>query len=107
MDRREDMERILNAESERRSSMSAEQLIIELRESRDYRIEEAGRTYQFEVELLENTDTYVHVSVAVDDGRLPYSIKPLSKSFIRQKRPLTKNDWCVPVIPRARYLFAC
>jgi hypothetical protein len=85
LSRREEMERSLKAESERWSSMSAEQLTIELRESRDYRIEQAGRTYQFEVVLLENTDTYVHVSVAVDDGRLPYSIKPLSKSFIRQR----------------------
>ncbi len=83
--RREDMERSLNSELERWFPMSAEQLITELRESQDYQIAVGSQVYQFEVVLLENTDTYVHVSIAVDDGRLPYSIKPLSSSFIKQK----------------------
>jgi hypothetical protein len=83
--RREDMERILNAESERWSSMSSEQLIAELRELQAYQVQDGNQTYQFEMELLENTDAYVHVMVAVDDGRLPFAISPLTKTFIRQK----------------------
>jgi hypothetical protein len=92
MIRREDMERILNAESERWSSMSSEQLIAELRELQAYQVEDGNQKYQIEVELLENTDAYVHVMVAVDDGRLPYSIKPLTQTFIQQKQPVKKND---------------
>jgi len=38
-----------------------------------------------EVQLLENTGTYVHVGVSVDDGSLPASLHPLSSSFIRKK----------------------
>ncbi len=83
--RRKDMEHALSAESDRWSSMSPEQLIIELRESQNYQIVIGPQTYQFEIDLLENTDTYVHVGIAVDDGRLPYSIKPLCDSFIKQK----------------------
>ena len=89
---REDMERILNAESERWSSMSSDQLIAELRELQAYQVEDGNQKYQIEVELLENTDAYVHVMVAVDDGRLPYSIKPLTQTFIQQKQPVKKND---------------
>jgi hypothetical protein len=39
-----------------------------------------------EVELLENTETYLHVMVAVDDGTLPASMLPLTGTFIRKKR---------------------
>ena len=41
--------------------------------------------YQVEVEILENTEKYVHVLVAVDDGTLPAAMLPLSASFIREK----------------------
>jgi hypothetical protein len=76
--RRETMQRALNVQTERWSAMSADQLIAELRDEQNYIIKGESSVYQFEVQLLENTDTYVHVSVAVDDGRLWYSISPLS-----------------------------
>jgi hypothetical protein len=82
---REDMERVLSSESERWSSMYPEQLTAELRESQNYQVTVSSQIYQFEVDLLENTDAYVHVAISVHDGRLPYSIKPLSHSFIKQK----------------------
>ena len=92
MDRREEMDRVLSAESERWSSMSAEQLIAELRESQNYQITVGSQVYQFEVELLENTDAYVHVMVAVDDGRLRYAIFPLTRTFIREKAVAARSD---------------
>ena len=79
------MQRALEAESERWSSMSAEQLIVELPEPRNYQIAVGAQRYQCEVQLLENTETYIHVAVGLDDGRLPYSIVPMSYSFIRTK----------------------
>jgi hypothetical protein len=77
---------VLDAEARRWSSMSSETLLAELHDAKVYEVEHGSKTYQVEVELLENTATYVHVMLAVDDGRLPGSISPLATSFIRQKR---------------------
>ena len=65
--------------------MSCEKLIAELHNVRAYEVEVESKQYQVEVQLLENTDTYVHVVVGVDDGSLPASIAPLTRSFIRKK----------------------
>jgi hypothetical protein len=65
--------------------MSCNQLISELPEVRVYEVEFESKKYQVEVELLENTDEYVHVMVAVDDGSLPTSILPLTHGFVRKK----------------------
>lgn len=48
-----------------------------------YEAEFANKKYQIEVEILENTETYVHVMV--DDGTLAASIRPLSASSICKK----------------------
>lgn len=65
--------------------MSCNQLISELADVRAYEVEFESKKYQVEVELLENTDEYVHVMVAVDDGSLPASISPLTHDFVRKK----------------------
>jgi hypothetical protein len=41
------------------------------------------------VELLENTETYLHIMVAVDDGILSKSLLPLTETFVREKQPPT------------------
>ena len=63
----------------------ARSLLPNCRTYRPTRVEFEGKKYQVEVQLLENTDKYVHVSVAVDDGSIPASFRPLSSSFIREK----------------------
>jgi hypothetical protein len=78
MSRRAEWRAVLDDEVKRWSSMSCERM-------RTYLVEVDSKQYQVEVELLENTEAYVHVGVAVDDGSLPWSIVPLTKSFIRQK----------------------
>ncbi len=65
--------------------MSYAQLIAQLRDVEHYEIECELKTYQVEVELLEKTERYVHVLVAVDDGSLPASIVPSCRSFVRHK----------------------
>jgi hypothetical protein len=65
--------------------MSCSQLVSELHDVQTYEIEFDSKKYQVEVELLENTEQYFHVMVALDDGSLPASIRPLTDSFIRQK----------------------
>jgi len=70
--------------------MSCGQLVSELHDGlQAYQVEFESKQYNVEVELLENTDQYLHVVVAVDDGSLPASISPLCHSMIRQKAPPT------------------
>ena len=79
MKRREQWRPVLDAELKRWGAKSSEQLLAELGEV------QANKMYQVEVEILENTEKYVHVLVAVDDGSLPAGLLPLSSSFIREK----------------------
>jgi len=85
MSRREEWRKVLDSEVRRWSAMTCEQLIFELHDLQAYEVELDSKKYQVEVELLENTDTYVHVMMAVDDGSLPASILPLTHSIICSK----------------------
>jgi hypothetical protein len=85
MGRRDEWRKVLDTETERWSEKSCEQLIAELHEDQCYTVEVESKKYQVEVEILENTKEYLHVIVAVDDGSLPWSICPVSQTFIRQK----------------------
>jgi hypothetical protein len=76
---------VLERELKRWNVKSCEQLLAELVEVRTYETEFESNKYQVEVEILENTEKYVHVTVAVDDGSLPASMRPLSASFICEK----------------------
>ena len=82
---REEWRPVLTAETARWSAMSCEQLIAELHDVRAYEVEAGSKWFQVEVQLLENTEQYVHVMVAVDDGSLPASISPLTETFMRYK----------------------
>ena len=85
MSRREEWRKVLDSEVQRWSAMSCDQLVSELPDVRVYEVELGSKHYQVEVDLLENTEKYVHVMVAVDDGSLPASISPLTHSFVCQK----------------------
>jgi hypothetical protein len=75
----------LDQETARWSAKSYEELLSELREEKAYEVTLNSKRYTVEVELLENTPTYLHVAVAVDDGSLPASIAPLTTSFLCRK----------------------
>lgn len=83
--RRERWRQVLDTEVLRWSAMSPERLVSALEDVQAYEVELDSRRYQVEVELLENTNEYVHVMVAVDDGSLPASIVPSTETFIRRK----------------------
>jgi hypothetical protein len=85
MSRRAEWQVILEAETRHWSAMTCEQLIAELHEEHVYSVEVESKRYQVEVQLLENTNEYVHVAVSIDDGSLPWSIVPLSNSFVLKK----------------------
>ena len=78
---------MLDSEVRRWSAVAWEQLISELQDLQAYEVELDSKKYQVEVELVENTDKYVHVMVAVDDGSLPASVLPVTHSFIRNRPP--------------------
>jgi hypothetical protein len=85
MSRRDQWRKVLESEVLRWSTMPCEQLVSELRDVQAYEVEFDSRMNQVEVEVLENTDRYVHVMVAVDDGHLPALITPLTRTFICSK----------------------
>jgi hypothetical protein len=85
MNRREQWRPVLDFEVKKWSAKSWPELVAELPDEHAYELEFEDKTYQVEVRLLENTDTYVHVGVSVDDGSVPASFRPLSSSFIREK----------------------
>ena len=88
MSRREEWRKVLDSEVKRWSAMSCDQLVSELPDGlEEYQLEFESKQYNVEVELLENTEQYLHVVVAVDDGSLPASISPLCHSLIRHKTP--------------------
>ena len=82
MNRRERWQPVLDAEVHRWKAKSYNQLVSELAEEQAYEVELEGKAYQVEVQLLEDTDRYVHVGIFVDNGSIPASFRPLSESFI-------------------------
>jgi hypothetical protein len=76
---------VLDAEARRWSALPLDELLSELQDLQAYEVECDSKKYQVEVEVLENTGTYVHVMVAVDDGCLPGAISPVTTSFVRSK----------------------
>jgi len=86
MKRREQWRPVLEAEVKRWSAKSCAELVAELHDVQAYQADFEGKRYTVEVQLLENTDKYVHVGVDVDDGSILASFRPLSSSFICEKQ---------------------
>jgi hypothetical protein len=87
MDRRAQWRKVLDAKTERWQEKSCDQLLDELHEheEQNYQIVVDSKRYQVEVQLLEDTNEYVHVALGVDDGSFPWSISPATRAFIKQK----------------------
>jgi hypothetical protein len=85
MKRRDLWRKVLAAEMQRWSALSAEELLAKLGDIEVYEVTLDGKPYQVEVQLIENTSEYVHVDIGVDDGSLPASLRPESETFIRAK----------------------
>jgi hypothetical protein len=85
MNRREQWQKVLDREVQRWLAMPFSQMEAALHDRQVYEVEFEANKYQVEIEILENTDRYLHVMAAVDDGSLPASIAPVTRSFIRDK----------------------
>lgn len=88
---REEWRPVLEAEIKRWSEIPVDQLVSALVKVQAYEVKFESKTYQIEVELLENADSLVHVGISVDDGRFWRAMRPLSTSFIRGKSASAKE----------------
>jgi hypothetical protein len=79
MSRRDEWRRILDAEVDRWSAMTYDDLISALQDHQGYVVELESKHYQVDVEILEITEKYLQVVVAVND--VPAVERPLSRSF--------------------------
>ncbi len=69
MSRRDEWNRVLAIELQRWNTKPWSRLRAELEDGNvAYEVVVDSKTYQVEVDLLEDTQAYLHVSVAVDDG---------------------------------------
>jgi hypothetical protein len=84
--RRERWQAVLDAEIKRWSGKSYEELRTASPESLVYEVEFDCEQHQVEVEILEDTPDYLQVSISVDDGTLPASLRPTTDTFIRRKK---------------------
>jgi hypothetical protein len=85
MGKRESWRSTLEAEMQRWSAMSYDELIFRLQDVRSYEVDTGQNKLQVEVEIVENTPEYVHVTIGVDDASVPHSLLPLTDSFIRHR----------------------
>ena len=86
MKRQEQWQPVLDAELQKWNTKTLAELVNELQVEQAYGVEFGGKRYQVEVQLLENTQKYLHVDVDVDDDSMPASLRPLGSSFIREKQ---------------------
>jgi len=86
MTKRQQWQKVLQTELGRwSSSLSCDDVLSQLRSRDVYEVVDESKRYQVEVELLEDTPEYLHVMIAVDDGSLPASIQPETKTFLCRK----------------------
>lgn len=81
--RRAEWRPVLEAEVKRWESQRPSELRITLARPICYEVDGA-RNLQCEIQLIEDTPEYLHVSLSIDDGSLPASILPLSATFVRR-----------------------
>ncbi len=79
---KEFLRKLLDAEISLWSQKTYDRLIEELPDVVAYERGDGADFHQFEVQLLEHTDAYVHVSISIDDGGLWRFISPVATSFI-------------------------
>ena len=85
MRKREEWRPILDAELKRWSATPLDEIVEKLRECQCYEVVSGSKKYQVEIEMVENTEAYIHLMLSVDDGSLLHSIFPLTDGLILHK----------------------
>ena len=78
--KKKDLRRLLTAETKVWAEKSYDQLCAELRDVIAFQRGEGDDSHNFEVIMLEETDSYVHVGISVDDGSFLRSFAPPTTS---------------------------
>jgi hypothetical protein len=82
---REEWRPVLEAQVRRWSQIPWEQVVSLLRETQAYEATLDTKKFRVAVDLLEENDASIQLSVAVDDGALTYSALPLCRSVVLSK----------------------
>jgi len=90
MKRQDQWQPVLDAELQKWNAKSLAELVNELQVEQAYEVEFGGKRYQVEVQLLENTQKYLHVGVDVDDSSMPASLRPLGSVLFARNRAAKK-----------------
>lgn len=80
--RRSELLKFLEDEVAAWASKKYKELKVELATPVSYETEREGRKYTVEVQVIEDTPDYIHVSLDVDDGSIVRTVLPLVKSFL-------------------------
>jgi hypothetical protein len=81
MNRRERWQAVMDAELAKWSAKPYEQLLVELAEMQVYEVEFDSIVHQVEIEIIRRHRDRIEISVSVDDGSLPASLKPATAIF--------------------------
>lgn len=73
---------LLDAELRVWAAKPFDHLLQELSNTVAYERGEGTNAHQFEVQILEQEDTALHVCIAIDDGTMFRSIRPLTSGFL-------------------------
>ena len=79
---KERLRKLLDTEVSEWSQKTYDHLILQLPDVVAYERGDGADFHQFEVQALERTDAYVHVSISIDDGGLWRFISPITTSFV-------------------------
>jgi hypothetical protein len=78
-------EPILEAEIKEWSAKSCDELLAELSGGSCYPATFGTKTFQCEVQIVENTDAFLRLAILIDDGTEWGALKPFGGDFIVQK----------------------
>ena len=85
MPSKSEIAKVLDREILRWSEMPIRKLIADLNEPRAYEVEDESGRYQMEAQLLENTESYLHLMLSAHDGTLRRFVLPVTKTIIIDK----------------------
>ena len=72
---------LLDAEAKSWAAKPFDQLVLDLSDVAAYGRSEGEDFHQFEVQIVEREEDFLHILISVDDGSLWRSMSPLTRGF--------------------------
>jgi len=79
------LQSLLDAETKTWAAKPYDQLVQDLNDVVAYGRGEGEDSHQFEVQIIEREETYLHVLVSIDDASLWRSFSPLTRGFFAHR----------------------